>query len=97
MTLEVGSVVNFTLSLKFDSNFCVWKCSIYALSIPGRYMIVGNVIDEGLLQLVILVSYITSLQIYAKMKLYSAWMVLTVLVINLSHLTQGGDEGIDIL
>ena len=49
------------------------------------------------LQLVILVSYITSLQIYAKMKLYSAWMVLTVLVINLSHLTQGGDEGIDIL
>lgn len=50
------------------------------------------------LQLVILVSYITSLQIYAKMKLYSAWMVLTVLVINLSDLTQGGgDEGIDIL
>ena len=49
------------------------------------------------LQLVILVSYITSLQIYAKMKLYSAWMVLTVLVINLSNLTQGGDEGIDIL
>ena len=48
MTLEVGSVVNFTLFLKFDSKFCVGKCSIYARSIPGRYMIVGNVIDEGL-------------------------------------------------
>ena len=48
ITLEVGSVVNFTLSLKFDSKFYVGKCSIYALSIPGRYMIVGNVIDEGL-------------------------------------------------
>ena len=49
------------------------------------------------LQLVILVSYITSFQIFAKMKLYTAWMVLTFLVINLSDLTQGGDEGIDIL
>ena len=48
MTLEVGSVVNFTLSLKFDSKFCVGKCSIYALSIPGRYMIIENVIDEDL-------------------------------------------------
>ena len=64
-------------------------------------MIVGNVIDEGLFTIVYTTStivYITSLQIYAKMKLYSAWMVLTVLVINLSDLTQGGgDEGIDIL
>ena len=64
-------------------------------------MIVGNVIDEGLFTIVYITStivYITSLQIYAKMKLYSAWMVLTVLVINLSDLTQGGgDEGIVIL
>ena len=48
MTLEVGSVVNFTLSLKFDSKFCVGKCSVYARSTLWRYMIVGNVIDEGL-------------------------------------------------
>ena len=101
MTLDVGSVVNFTLSLKFDSKFCVGKCSVYARSTLWRYMIVGNVIDEGLFTIVYITStivYITSLQIYAKMKLYSAWMVLTVLVINLSDLTQGGgDEGIDIL
>ena len=48
ITLEVGSVVNFTLSLKFDSKFCVGKCSVYARSTLWRYMIVGNVIDEGL-------------------------------------------------
>ena len=48
MTLEVGSVVNFTLSLEFDSKFCVGKCSVYARSTLWRYMIVGNVINEGL-------------------------------------------------
>ena len=48
MTLEVGLVIKFTLSLKFDSNFCVWKCSVYARSILGKYMIIENVIDEDL-------------------------------------------------
>ena len=48
MTLEIGLVIKFTLSLKFDSNFCVGKCSVYARSIPGKYMIIENVIDEDL-------------------------------------------------
>ena len=48
MTLEVGLVIKFTLSLKFDSNFCVGKCSVYARSILGKYKIIENVIDEDL-------------------------------------------------
>ena len=87
MTLEVGSVVNFTLFLKFDSKFCVGKCSIYARSIPGRYMIVGNVIDEGLFTISSSCFLHNLISDFAKMKLYSAWMVLTFLVINLSDLT----------
>lgn len=97
MTLEVGSVVNFTLSLKFDSKFCVGKCSVYARSTLWRYMIVGNVIDEGLFTIsnsCFLHNLISDL--CENEALFS--MVLTVLVINLSDLTQGGgDEGIDIL
>ena len=97
ITLEVGSVVNFTLSLKFDSKFCVGKCSVYARSTLWRYMIVGNVIDEGLFTISnsCFLHNLTS-DLCENEALFS--MVLTVLVINLSDLTQGGgDEGIDIL
>ena len=97
MTLEVGSVVNFTLSLKFDSKFCVEKCGVYARSTLWRYMIVGNVIDEGLFTISnsCFLHNLTS-DLCENEALFS--MVLTVLVINLSDLTQGGgDEGIDIL
>ena len=48
MTLEVGLVIKFTLSLKSNSKFCVGKCSVYVRSILGRYMIIENVIDEDL-------------------------------------------------
>ena len=97
MTFEVGSVVNFTLSLKFDSKFCVGKCSVYARSTLWRYMIVGNVIDEGLFTISnsCFLHNLTS-DLCGNEALFS--MILTVLVINLSDLTQGGgDEGIDIL
>ena len=60
-------------------------------------MIVGNVIDEGLFTISnsCFLHNLTS-DLCENEALFS--MVLTVLVINLSDLTQGGgDEGIDIL
>ena len=84
MTLEVGLVIKFTLSLKSDSKFCVGKCSVYVRSILGRYMIIENVIDEDLF------------------KISNSCFLLSrphfrFLVIYLSDITQGEDEGIDIL
>ena len=97
MTLEVGLVIKFTLSLKFDSNFCAGKCSVYARSILGKYMIIENVINEDLFAIRNSCFLQNLFSDFCKMKFYSARMVLTFLVIYLSDLTQGKDEGIDIL